>query len=71
MLVERLAKRDRPVHLRAIGELTDRIDAATLFLDPPLADPVEVLEREPERIHHAVTARARRRPAVLFQPRAQ
>ena len=48
----------------------DASTAPPSFLRPPLADAVEVLEREAERIHHAVAARARRVLAVLLQPLA-
>src|SRR4029453_1250815 len=55
---------------RAFAELPDGIDRAACFLQTPLADAVEVLERKPERVHDPVTARARRVAAVLLHQRA-
>ena len=46
------------------------IGCGGLAARPPLADGVEVLERETERIHHRMTARADRVGAMLRQPLA-
>ena len=50
---------------RALG-----IHVAARFADAPGADRVEILQREAEPIHRAVTARARRVGAVALQPLA-
>ena len=43
---------------------------ATGFLRPPDTNGVEILERQPDRVHDPVAARALRVGAVLFHPRS-
>src|SRR5262249_24599722 len=45
----------RPIDLRAVEELRRRINLASSVLSTPQRDSVEVLQREADRIHHAVT----------------
>src|SRR6185503_16557526 len=70
-LEHRLTERDGTIDLRAVRQLSRRVDRAARLLLTPLPEAVEVLERKTERVHHAVTARARRVPAVRLEPRAQ
>ena len=61
----------RAVELRAVRHRARRIDRrARLVERAPLADAVEVLERQAERVHHVVTARAGRVLPMLRDPLA-
>ena len=64
--ISALRSADRPIELRAVVKVADRIDRDAIVLDAPHAGDVEVLERQAERIDHLVARRARRILAVLF-----
>src|SRR5580693_450254 len=66
MIQNRLAKAGRPVELGAIEQFALGIDAEPTVVAAPHADSVEVFERESDRIHHGVTARAGWILAMLF-----
>jgi hypothetical protein len=65
MADERSPKAGHAVHFAAVGELAGRIDRASGLARAPRTDGVEVLEREADRIHHLVAARAHRIRAML------
>ena len=70
VLEQRAAQAGGAFHLGAVVELPRRVDRDAVVLDPQPADDVEVLEREAERIDHAMTRDARRIRAVLLHPLA-
>ena len=65
-LQQRLPQIVRPGERRAVVERARRIDRRAVVLDAPRAGDVEVLERQADRIDHAVARRARRVRAVLL-----
>ena len=65
------AQAGRALEAAAVDQRARGVDRAVAFGGrPPAAHRVEVLQREPERIHRRVAARARRVAAVLLEPRA-
>ena len=67
-LMSATAKIGRAADRRAVDQLAGRVDlrAGVSVLSSPLANGVEVLEREAKRIHHAVAGVARRLRAMLL-----
>jgi hypothetical protein len=70
---KRLAQIVGSVDRRAIRKLTGSLDWCLRVgvVDAVLTYGAEILQREPEWIHHAVTGEARRLLAMLFEPRPQ
>ncbi len=68
---QRIAQRDDPVDLGAVGELSRRIQRNPGLTRAPGARRIEILEREPEGIHHLVAPRAGRTGAVPFHALTQ
>ena len=70
---QRLAEVSRPGDGRAIRQLTGGINRrqGVGIICTELTDGTEILERQPERIHHAVTGEAGGIRAVLFEARPQ
>ena len=67
---EGVPERDDAVKPGAVGQLSRRVDRIAerpAVLHAPRANRVEVLEREPDGIHDAVTRRTRRAGAMLFE----
>ena len=70
---QRPAQIVRSIDRRTIRQLTGRLDwrLRVGVVDTELTHRVEILQREPEWIHHAVTGEARRLLPVLLEPRPQ
>ena len=70
---QRPAQIVRSFDRRAVRQLTGSIDRRQRVgvVGAELSHRVEILQREPERIHHAVTGETRRIRAVLLEPRPQ
>ena len=64
---QRSPQRRRSAHLRAVEQHTRRVDRGCSVRGAPLAQRVEVLQAESERIHTRVTARAGGVRAVLLE----
>ena len=64
---DRLPQRDDTVDLGAIDKLSRRVDRRPFVSRAPGADRVEILERQSQRIHQLVAARARRACPVLLE----
>jgi hypothetical protein len=64
---QRPAKAGRAVKFCPIEHLSPRVDGKPGIVDPPRAHRIEILEREPDRVHHLVAGSAYRVGAMLFQ----
>ncbi len=71
VLQQRRAQAVRAGHLRAVVEIADRIDEVAVVANAPAAGDVEVLEREAERIDHAMAGVALRIGAMLLHALAR
>ena len=71
MLEQRRAQAGRAFHARAVVEIADHVDRHLVVLDAPRAGDVEVLEREAQRIDHAVARVAARVVAMLLHALAR
>ena len=69
-LQQRLPQVGRSGQRRAVVERARRVDRHAVVPDPPCAGDVEVVQRQADRIDHAMARRARRIRAVLLHPLA-
>src|SRR5438552_2179281 len=70
MIRNRLTQAGGAVQLHAVEHFAGGVDGKAAILCAPRAHGVEVLERKPDGVHHAVTGGARRVLAVFVEPLA-